>query len=181
MPGGSGQEDSILKSFEKIYNEYSDSIYGFIFRLSNNHEIAEELTQETFYKAFVSFSRFKGNSSVFTWLAAIAKYTYFAYVKKNKLYMEAVSLENIEDFDLHIKADSSTEGDVIKKELYRRMNELINKLPDKYRDAVIYRIYADMSFKQMAETMNISESSAKVLFFRAKNMLKEELKDEFEV
>lgn len=164
-----------LKDFEEIYNEYGEKIFAFLYRLSNSRELAEELTQETFYRAFASFSSFKGKSSVFTWLAAIAKYTYFSYIRKNKRMLEAVSFENVEDFEFIADKGTDAESVVIKRELSQRINELLGSLPDKYKDAVIYRIYADMSFKQVAELMNISEGSAKVLFFRAKNMLKEGL------
>lgn len=149
--------------------------------MSSDRQLSEELTQETFYRAFASFSKFKGNSSIFTWLAAIAKYTYFSYIKKNHHLMDAMSFESLEDFDLLMGEHSSTESGVIKQELYMKLNELLSKLPDKYKDAVIYRAYADMSFKQVAEIMNISENSAKVLFFRAKNMLREGLSNEFEL
>ncbi|MGN1085328.1 MAG: RNA polymerase sigma factor, partial [Lachnospiraceae bacterium] len=66
-----------MESFEIIYERYQPRIYSFLFKLCKNEQLAEELTQETFYRAFVSFGKYKGNSSMFTWLAAIAKYTYF--------------------------------------------------------------------------------------------------------
>ena len=72
----------------------------------------------------------------------------------------------------------SPENSYIKKELKAAAKKLVKKLPDKYKDVVILRIYADLSFKQIASIMNISESSAKVMYFRAKAMLKEEFENE---
>ena len=73
-----------MSDFEEIYVQYQGKIYSFLHKLSGDVQLAEELTQETFYRAFVSFGKYKGNSSMFTWLAAIAKYTYFGYLKKER-------------------------------------------------------------------------------------------------
>ena len=74
-----------MSDFEQIYTAYFDRVFAFLMRIVRNRETAEELTQETFFQAFRSFRNFRGDSELFTWLASIAKYTFFSYVRKNRV------------------------------------------------------------------------------------------------
>ncbi len=170
-----------MESFETIYQRYQGRIYGFLFKLCGDEQLAEELTQETFYRAFVAFGKYKGNSTMFTWLAAIAKYTYFSYLKKERQSRDAIALEDMVDFYMAQDHRDSAEDKILRREVTERVREVLQELPQKNLEVVALRIYAEMSFKQVAETMEISESSAKVLYFRAKNMLKERLQNEFKL
>lgn len=170
-----------MDDFEEIYVRYQPKIYNFLYKLSGDVQIAEELTQETFYRGFVSFGKYKGNSSLFTWLAAIAKYTYFGYLKKERQSRDAIQLDDVVDFYISQEHGNSAEDIVLRKEITEQVREVLRELPQKNLEVVALRIYAEMSFKQVAETMGISESSAKVLYFRAKNMLKGRLEHEFKL
>ena len=170
-----------MEDFEEIYVRYQSKIYSFLHRLSGDAQLSEELTQETFYRAFVSFQKYKGNSSVFTWLAAIAKYTYFGYLKKEKQSREVIQTEDVVTFFMEQEGRTSAESEMIRKEVSDKVREVLMELPQKNLEVVVLRIYAEMSFKQVAESMGISESSAKVLYFRAKNMLKEKLEHEYKL
>ena len=170
-----------MSDFEEIYVQYQGKIYSFLHKLSGDVQLAEELTQETFYRAFVSFGKYKGNSSMFTWLAAIAKYTYFGYLKKERQSREAIQLDDVVDFYISQEYRNSAEDAVLRKEITEKVREVLLELPQKNLEVVALRIYAEMSFKQVAEAMGISEGSAKVLYFRAKNMLKERLQNEFKL
>ena len=146
------------ETFEDIYTSYFNRVYTFLFRMCGNEDLAEELTQETFFQAFRSFYKFRGDSELFTWLASIAKFTW------NSL----------------IIGDDETDPEKIvqKEEMAAAVRKVLDKIPAKYRDVVVLRIYAELPFSEIAESLKISESSAKVLFFRAKKMLLEELKHE---
>lgn len=170
-----------MNDFEEIYVQYQTKIYSFLYKLCGDAQLAEELTQETFYRAFVSFAKYKGNSSMFTWLAAIAKYTYFGYLKKERQSRDAIRLEDVVDFYIAQEYQDSAEDQMLRKEITEKVREVLKELPQKNLEVVALRIYAEMSFKQVAETMGVSESSAKVLYFRAKNMLKERLQNEFKL
>lgn len=170
-----------MKDFEEIYVQYQSKIYGFLYKLCGDVQLSEELTQETFYQAFVSFDKYKGNSSMFTWLAAIAKYTYFGYLKKERQTRDAIRLEDVVDFYIASEYRNSAEDKLLRREVTEKVREVLKELPQRNLEVVALRIYAEMSFKQVAESMGISESSAKVLYFRTKNMLKERLQDEFKL
>ena len=70
-----------MNEFESIYNEYFKRIYAFLSKMCPDPFLCEEMTQETFYQAFISFHRYDGSCEIFTWLAAVAKNTYFKYLR----------------------------------------------------------------------------------------------------
>jgi RNA polymerase sigma-70 factor (ECF subfamily) len=145
--------------------------------MCRTEDLAEELTQETFYQAFRSFHRFRGDSELFTWLAAIAKFTFFNYLRKNKC-ADIVNLDLLEE-TLVGDDESNPEATAQKQETTEAIRQAIMKIPEKYRDVVLLRLYADLPFSEIAESLKITENSAKVLFHRAKKMLTEELKNEY--
>lgn len=164
------------EEFEAIYRKFYDRVYLFIFKLCGSKELSEDITQETFYQTFLSIHRFRGESDMFTFIAAIAKNTYYKYLRKNKLQSGAVSIFDISDF---LSDNGSGNPEYIYEQSSERLNvrTLIDRLPEKYRDVILYRVYADMTFAQTAAAMDITENSAKVIFFRAKKKLTEELKN----
>ncbi len=164
-------------TFESIYEEYFPRVYMFLYRMCNNDHLAEELTQETFFQAFRSFHRFRGESEMFTWLASIAKFTFFGYIRKHKKESEIVNIDIVTDRIL--EGDENDPEKILQRsETSKAIRRLVGKIPEKYRDVVILRVYAELPFSEIAESLKISESSAKVLYFRAKKMLMEELKNE---
>lgn len=166
--------------FEEIYRDYFQRVYAFLFKMTANPDLAEELTQETFYQAFVSFHRFEGKCDIFTWLASIAKHTYYKFLKKNKLGFDTLDITELESYCLDDDS-ANPQTAVQNKNMRETVSRFVGDLPEKYRDVVLLRIYADMPFSQIAASLKITENSAKVIFFRAKKMLSEDLKDEFTV
>lgn len=168
-----------MKAFEGLYREYYQKVYAFLHRLCADRTLAEDLTQETFLQAYKSFHKFRGECEVFTWLAAIGKHTYFKYLKKKKLHLDAANLDLVAQS--YLKGDVSPEDHVNQKDIERAVRKVVENIPKKYRDVVVLRIYAELPFSQIAQILKISESSAKVIYFRAKKMLMEVLKDELEM
>ncbi len=168
------------EEYESICRKYYNRIYLFLLKMCANTELAEDLTQETFYQAILSLHRYSGSSDMFTFIAAIAKHTYLKHLRKNKQRISDISLSELAEI-LSDKgaADPAYLCERAGEEL--SMRNAIEKLDGKYRDVVFYRIYADMSFSQIAEALGITENSAKVIFCRAKKKLKEELQHEINV
>ena len=168
------------KEFEALYRDYFPRIYAFLFKLTENRDLAEELTQETFYQAFIAFYRFRGDSDVFTWLASIAKHTYYRWLRKNKRQIDSVDPEALIEAYSE-SASEHTEDTVERRMAAERVRHALAQLPKKYRDVTILRVYADMSFAQIGDALQISENSARVIFFRAKKMMMEAIQDEYEL
>ncbi len=157
--------------FEQVYRSCYGKVFAFIFRLcGQNSDIADELTQETFVLAYQSFHRYDRSCTVLTWLCAIAKNVWFHYIRKHKNI--TVDPESISDT---LPSDSTPDHDIERKELIETIRKAIDALPTKYRDVVWLRCLSDMPFSQIADILEITENSAKVLYFRAKNKIKERL------
>ena len=162
-----------MEEFEVIYAEYYQRIYAFLFKMCQDRDLSEELTQESFYQALKSFHRFDGSCSLFTWLAAIAKNTYFKHLRKTTTHQN--DFLGVDDINATTdEADDPAELLQKRAEL-EALRRIVDRLPDKYRDVVTLRIYGDLPFSEIARSLKISENSAKVLFYRAKNQIREEL------
>jgi len=161
-----------LQSFEDVYKMYFKRVYAFLYKLTSNHDVAEEMVQETFYRAFVSFHKYDGSCEMFTWLAAIAKNVFFKYLSKQKL--QTLNIDLIVESQA-ADSDSDPEAVLQQKFVASYVNECVSRLPQKYRDVVFLRIYAELPFSQIADILGITENSAKVVYYRAKNALRKDL------
>ena len=169
-----------MQSMEEIYRQHAQTVYRYLCSLTGDEDLSEELTQETFYQAFIAFYRFRGDSDVFTWLASIAKHTYYRWLRKNKRQIDSVDPEALIEAYSE-SASEHTEDTVERRMAAERVRHALTALPKKYRDVTILRVYADMSFLQIGDALQISENSARVIFFRAKKMMMEAIQDEYEL
>ena len=157
-----------MQDIEKIYEEYFETVNKYLFCLTHNNDISEELTQETFYKAVKSINTYKGECKMSVWLCQIAKNLWYDECRKNK------KIADIKEVDLfNIKSQDSIEEQFIandeKISLYKRMQSL----DDKTREVMYLRITGELSFKEIGIIMNKTENWARVTFYRGKNKLKE--------
>ena len=158
-----------MKESELIYQEYFLLVYNFLYRIANcNSHLAEELTQETFYQAFLSLHRFNGKCKISTWLCQIAKNCYFKHLRRSREIPMDFSLMADELFD----EKTDIQADYEKKYLKETLRKAILALGRKYRNVFILRIYFECSFQEIGRLLNISEGAAKVIFYRGKEKLK---------
>ena len=171
MKGG-----TIIKEFEEVYKEYYKDVFAFLYKTcGSDYHLAEELTQDTFCEAYRCFYKYNGSCSIYTWLCAIGKNVWFHYLRKHKdniVGFETLEETICDDYEKTPEAyyEHSENSVIIKKAL--------ESLGPKYREVIWLRSVADLPFAEIASLMNITESSAKVLFFRAKKMIKEKLENE---
>ncbi len=159
---------------EEIYKAYSKIVYSYLLSLTNNVEIANELTQETFYKAVKNIKKFRNESNVKNWLCKIAKNVWIDYYKKTKKLKEI----NIDEIDESLLTENSLEEHYETREelinLYRR----IHKLDEESKEVIYLRIRAELSFKEIGIIMGKTEEWARIIFYRAKVKLKEDFENE---
>lgn len=149
--------------FEEIYERYFKDVYRFALTLCKNQKLAEEITQETFVKALDNFDSFKGTCKVNTWLCQIAKNHYFNILDKNKKI----------DYDSKIE-ESVTENFVnllIDHEDSAKLHKLLHILSEPYKEVFTLRIFAELSFAQIADLFGKQENWARVTFYRAKQKI----------
>ncbi len=157
-----------MQNIEQIYEEYFETVYKYLFCLTHNGDIAEELTQETFYRAVKSINSYKGECKISVWLCQIAKNLWYDECKKNKKIAK-VSEEYIENIESNETAEENVISNDEKMKLYQKMQIL----DEKTREVIYLRITGELSFKEIGIIMNQTENWARVTFYRGKNKLKE--------
>ena len=157
-----------MQDIEKIYEEYFETVNKYLFCLTHNNDISEELTQETFYKAVKKIDTYNGDCKISVWLCQIAKNLWYDECRKKQ------KLINTEENDLlNVQALDTIEEQVIANDekiyLYKKMQTL----DDKTREVMYLRITGELSFKEIGIILNRTENWARVTFYRGKNQLKE--------
>ncbi|MBI2022425.1 sigma-70 family RNA polymerase sigma factor [Candidatus Daviesbacteria bacterium] len=172
-PPATGQEDppktvSIGDSFDKIVGDYEDRIYNCVYRLMWNREDAHDLTQEAFLRAYVALPKVKEELKVGPWLYRIATNLCMDQLRRRGL-KKWESLEIFEGRE-QIKAVAATtpEKEILRVEQIELVHRVLEKLPPKYRAALVLREYQDMSCEEIAEVLGISRSAVKSTLFRAR-------------
>jgi len=159
-----------LGELTEIYKQYSDEVFRYLMVLCHNADVAEELTQETFYQAVRSIDNYNGECKMSVWLCQIAKHTYYKYVDKQvKQPNQLHSLNHL----------NSVESNLIENENKIALYRTIHLLDEPYKEIVLLRILGGLSFKEIGEIHRKSENWARVTFYRAKLKLRERgIKDE---
>lgn len=162
-----------MTEFEKIYRTYFDDVYLYIRRLSGNEDIAEEITSEAFFKAMRGVRGFRGDCDIRVWLCQIAKNCYYTYLKKSK------QTERIDDAQLSElpSEESPIEEQCEKREEAARIRTVLHHVPEPYKEVFMWRVFAELSFKQIGQLFGKSENWACVTYHRAKTMMKSRLED----
>ena len=154
-----------MEDFQKVYDLYFKDVYRYALSLSRDPDIAEEVTQETFFKALKNIDTFHGQCRLYVWLCQIAKNTYFTYSQKmsrTASEQEASSGETLEDRFLT-------------KESAFEIHRILHRLPDPYKEVFSLRVFGELSFRQIGELFGKTESWARVTYHRARLKIKEEL------
>lgn len=156
-----------MQDMEQIYEQYFETVNKYLFCLTRNNDIAEELTQETFYKAVKKIDTYKGECKISVWLCQIAKNSWYDYCKKNKKVIR------LEEELLEIQSDETTEEKVISNDEKISLYRKLQKLDEKTREVIYLRITGELSFKEIGMILNQTENWARVTFYRGKNQLRE--------
>ena len=154
-----------MKEMGEVYKEYAEAVYRYLLALSGSRDVAEELTQETFYQAIRASNRFEGRSKVSTWLCAIAKRVYLAYLRKHPKH---------EDIEGVVLSTGSVEETVIAHEERKELLTLLHGLDEPSREVVYLRIFGELTFREIGEIFGKTENWARVTYFRSKEKLRKE-------
>ena len=159
MKGGENVAD-----FEKIYSENSDFIFKYLMKLCGNASLAEELTQETFFRAYMNFSGLRDENKASSWLCQIARNTYFAWYNEHK---------KLSDIDEETSDTSDIESVFERKELTEKAFACLHELEEPYKEVFMLSVFGQLSLKDISKLFGKSESWARVTFYRAKQKLNE--------
>lgn len=163
--------------FEEIYQVYFRDVYLFILAMSKNAEIAEEITQETFFRAMKGADKFEHTCSVKTWLCQIGKNTYLTYLKKRRRFLgEGAGLPEVYG-DTVQGNEKSPEAICLSKDGALSIYKILHCLEEPYKEVFTLRTLGDLSFREIGEIFGRKEGWARVTYHRAKLKLQELIKE----
>ena len=157
-------------NFEDMYQRFFKDVYLFVLSISKDRQIAEDITQETFFKALKEIKHFRGDCSVKSWLCQIAKNLYISQMRKK-------STISIEDMDIvsHQVSGTNIEHEYIQKEDTLSLYKVLHLLDEPYKEIFLLRTLGDLSFKEIADVFHKTESWARVTYHRARLKIQESL------
>jgi RNA polymerase sigma-70 factor (ECF subfamily) len=184
MKKGAGElEDQILigkvlegdtRAFERLVEKYKKRIYYLAYKMTRDHDSADELAQESFVKAYQAMSGFKPGHSFYTWIYRICVNLSINFLKRER---QSVSADFLRDSGIVIdRSDESSQLErMIASEQAAIVKEALNNLPPDQKAVFILKTYDDMSYEQMAEVMDCSIGTVMSRLFRARRKLKRAL------
>lgn len=165
--------------FEDIYKRYYKDVYYFLLSMSSNPELSEELTQETFYRAFKNIHKFKRECKLSSWLCQIGKNTYLSWAKKQKHLVEippdaegSVGLEAAGE-----DGGNAPETLCIRKEESLSVYKVLHLLQEPYKEVFTLKILGELSYREIGEIFGKGEGWARVTYHRAKLKIQERIKE----
>ena len=164
-----GEGGEKVTNFQEVYSLYFRDVYRYALSLCRNESVAEEITQETFYKALGKLESFDGKCKVSVWLCQIAKNTYISMCRKDKHLDANADMAMLHD-------NGSVEDYFCDQETAFAIHKVLHALDEPYKEVFSLRTFGELSFKRIAELFGKTETWARVTYHRARLKIKEELK-----
>ena len=157
-----------MLDFEMVFRENNQFILRFLMKLCGDISLAEELTQETFFRAYMNMAALRNEEKVAVWLCQIAKNTYFAWFNEQK---------RKQPISQPIPADSTPDIAELfeEKELAGRAFSVLHALEEPYKEVFMLSVFGGLSLKNISAMFGKSESWARVTYYRAKQKIMEGL------
>ena len=152
--------------FDKLYDAYYMEVYSYAMTIIKNSHLAEEITQEVFFKAIKTKNQYNGMSSEFTWLCAIAKNTCIDELRK-----QARLQELSDDLPSSVSVEKLVEDETITLQ----MHQVLHALEEPYKEVFQLRIFGELSFHKIGQIFGKTETWARVTYHRARLKLQERM------
>ena len=158
-------------NIEELYRTYFDIVYRYIRSISQDGSLAEEVTQETFFKALEKIDQFRGDCDVRVWLCQIAKNTLYNHLKKKKKQLLG---------DEKLEKTESAGGELLEEKLAQRsqameIHKVLHRLSEPYKEVFSLRTFGELNFREIGMLFGKSENWARVTYYRARVKIREEL------
>lgn len=163
-----------MTEFEKLLDDNRDFIFKYLIKMTRDASLAEELTQETFFRAYMNYPSLRNKEKASVWLCQIAKNTYFAWYKDQK------KKDSLDDLEV-TSCDISIEDAFVQKELSQKALICLHELEDPYKEVFMLSVFGGFSLKDISSIFGKSESWARVTFYRAKQKLSERMRQKYEL
>ncbi len=163
-----------MQDMDIVYKKYSEIVYKYVFCLTGNEDTTEEIVQETFLVAVKDIKKFRGECKISTWLCQISKYIWYKKLKKEKLKKE-IPLDLLQNT---LFIEESIEENLYNKEKKTKLLKKLQNFDEETKNVMYLRIFGNFGYNEIAQIMNKTSNWARVVFFRGKQRLKEELENE---
>lgn len=151
---------------EKLYKDSIKTVYGYMYSLCGNAELANDLTQETYLKAIESIDRYNGQCKFSVWLCQIGKHLWYQYLAKQGREIPAGDdIFILKDADRH---QMSAEDTYIATDELHNLFDIIVSLDESYRQVLLLRLVFELSFKEIGLYLSRTENWARVTYYRGK-------------
>jgi RNA polymerase sigma-70 factor (ECF subfamily) len=162
-------------AFDLLVLKYQHKIVNLIMRYVRDPELALDIAQEAFIKAYRALPRFRGDSAFYTWMYRIAVNTaknHLAAQRRRPMDVE-LDLQDPEQYDLHakLKETDTPEGLALGNELKETVERAIAALPEDLRTAIVLRELEGMSYEEIAQTMDCPVGTVRSRIFRARDAI----------
>lgn len=159
------------QQMEQIYEKNMMTVYKYLFCLTHSAELSEELTQETFYQAIKGIGRFRGDCKISVWLCQIAKRLWYKELERRKRHL-------FPEPEIETEAVSTVtpEQDVLSSQAKLQLFKQMHKLDPATKEVMYLRLTGELSFAEIGEILEKTETWARVTFYRGKQKLAEEKK-----
>lgn len=158
-----------MTEFEKLFQDNREFIFKYLMKLTGDASLSEELTQETFFRAYMNYASLREKEKASMWLCQIAKNTYYAWYNEHKklgAFEDAEPLGNSENM----------EDIFVQKELSQKALSCLHELEEPYKEVFMLSVFGGFSLKNISSIFGKSESWARVTFYRAKQKLLERMR-----
>ena len=165
---------------EKLYREYFTPVYRCTLSLVHDPDMAEEITQETFFRALKKINNYRGEASLKVWLCQIARNLSFDSLKKQSKITTLTKHDDDEavGYELTAGSESNPEEQLLRKQTAMKIHRILHDLKEPYKEVFQLRTFGDLSFAEIGELFSKSESWARVTYYRSRMMIKEELDED---
>ena len=153
---------------EKLYQVYYMQVYSYAVSLTRDRSLAEEITQNTFYKAVTTKADFAGRSDEVTWLCAIAKNLYTDELRRRS------RMADVNDMG-ELPSEENVEKAAADADMAFRIHLVLHRLEEPYKEVFQLRVFGELSFAQIASIFGKTEAWARVTYHRAKLKIQERM------
>ena len=158
-----------MTEFEQIYREHFDTVYRFLMRLCRDAPLAEELAQETFFRAMQSLNKFDGRCRVDVWLCQIARNAYYSHCRRQKDKKHILP---------EIDSGQNMQNTILDQEQAMIIYAHLHELNEPYKEVFMLRLFGELEYSQIVKLFGKTESWARVTYHRAKMKLMESVKED---
>ena len=152
--------------FDKLYNTYYMEVYSYVMTMIKNTHLAEEITQEVFFKALKAPTSYKGKSSEFTWLCAIAKNTCMDVFRKQSRFQEMPE---------EIPSEANVAQMLEDENLTLQIHQILHTMEEPFKEVFQLRIFGELSFQKIGQIFGKTENWARVTYHRARLKIQERM------